>query len=113
MRLLFQFDSEFLLRDIIKYMKQDISNIIQILRSYQVKKAALFGSYARGENNEKSDFDILIELPKGMSLFGFADLKMDLEEKLKKEVDLVTYRSIHPMLKDQIIKEQKILYETH
>lgn len=48
-----------------------------------------------------------------MSLFGFADLKMDLEEKLKKEVDLVTYRSIHPMLKDQIIKEQKILYETN
>ena len=94
-------------------MKQDIDNIIQILQSYQVKKAALFGSYARGENNEKSDYDILIELPKGMSLFGFADLKMDLEEKLKKEVDLVTYRSIHPLLKNQILKEQKILYETH
>lgn len=94
-------------------MKQDINTIIEILRSYQVKKAALFGSYARGDNNLDSDFDILIELPKGMSLFGFADLKLDLEERLKKDVDLVTYRSIHPMLKNQIMKEQKILYETN
>jgi len=105
-------DQDRLFHDIILHMKQDLNNIIHILQSYQVKKAALFGSYARGDNNKKSDIDILIELPKGMSLFGFADLKMDLEEKLKKEVDLVTYRSIHPLLKDQIIREQKILYET-
>ena len=34
-------------------MKQDINSIIDILQSYQVKKAALFGSYARGDNNKK------------------------------------------------------------
>ena len=85
---------------------------IPILKKYGVSRASLFGSFARGEATEKSDVDILIDLPKGMSLFGFADLKMELEAKLEKDVDLVTYRSIHPLLKDVILKEQAVIYET-
>ncbi len=87
------------------------SLIVPLLEKYGVKKASFFGSYARGDFHKKSDVDLLIQLPQGMTLFGFADLKLDLEEKLQKEVDLVTYRSIHPLLKDQILKEQKIFYE--
>ncbi|KKP65768.1 MAG: polymerase beta domain protein region protein [Candidatus Roizmanbacteria bacterium GW2011_GWA2_35_19] len=94
-------------------MKQDLNNIIEILQSYQVKKAAFFGSYARGDYNNQSDVDILIELPKGMTLFGLVDLKIDLEKKLNKDVDLVTYRSIHPLLRERILNEQKVIYETH
>lgn len=93
-------------------MKQISEQIIPILLKYGVSRASLFGSYARGEATDKSDVDILINLPKGMSLFGFADLKMELEHKLKKDVDLVTYRNIHPLLKDTILKEQEIIYET-
>lgn len=86
--------------------------IIPILKKYGISRASLFGSVVRGDTHKNSDVDILVELPKGMSLFGFVDLKMDLEKNLKKEVDLVTYRSIHPLLKNRILKEQKIIYET-
>ena len=92
-------------------MKQISEKIIPILVKYGVSRASLFGSFARGDETEKSDVDILIDLPKGMSLFGFADLKMELEGTLKKDVDLVTYRSIHPLLKEAILKEQEIIYE--
>jgi len=92
-------------------MKQIKDQIIPILLKYGVSRASLFGSFARGEETDKSDIDILINLPKGMSLFGFADLKMELESKLERDVDLVTYRSIHPLLKNSILKEQEIIYE--
>ena len=91
-------------------MKQDIDNIINILQGYKVKKAALFGSYARGDNNEKSDIDILIEPANGTTLFDMAGMQIDLQDSLKKSVDVVTYGSINPMLKDKILKDEKVIY---
>jgi len=44
-------------------------------------------------------------------LFDFVELKLELEEKLGKKVDLVTYRAIKPRLKDIILKDEKIIYE--
>lgn len=92
-------------------MKQDIDNIINILQGYKVKKVALFGSYARGDNNEKSDIDILIEPASGTTLFDMAGMQIDLQDSLKKSVDVVTYGSINPMLKDKILKDEKIVYQ--
>lgn len=86
--------------------------VIPILKSYGVQKAALFGSFTRGEENQKSDVDILIMPPDGMGL-EFVGLKLELEKALNREVDLVSYRSIHPALKDQILESQIILYDTN
>lgn len=85
--------------------------IIPILKRQGVTKAAFFGSVARGEAKKKSDIDILVKLEKGKSLFDFVGLKIELEEKLGKKVDLVTYRAIKPRLKDIILKDEKIIYE--
>jgi len=83
--------------------------IIPVLEKYSVKKAAIFGSYARGEFNENSDVDILILPPKGMGL-GFVRLKRDLEQSLDKKVDLVSYNGISPYLRKSILRhEQKII----
>ena len=65
--------------------------IMPILKRQGVIKAALFGSIARGEMKKNSDIDILVKLKKGKSLFDFVGLKLELEEKLGKKVDLVTY----------------------
>ena len=86
-------------------------DIVKILKKHDVVKAALFGSYARGEQTKKSDIDILIEFKGRKSLFDLVDLKFDLEENLEKKIDLVTYNGISPFLKDIILKEQKILYD--
>jgi len=79
---------------------------VPILKEAGVTHSSLFGSYVRGEQTDNSDIDILVEVPKGTGLFAFSRLKHKLEDALNKKVDLVTYRAIHPSLKESILKEQ-------
>lgn len=91
---------------------QDISaKIIPTLKRQGVTKAALFGSVVRGEAKKGSDVDLLVELDDDKSLFDLVGLKLDLEEKLGRKVDIVEYGAIKPILKDIILSEQKIIYE--
>ena len=85
--------------------------IVPILKRQGVIKAAFFGSVARGSMRKKSDVDLLINLRKDKSLFDFVGLKIELEEKLGRKVDLVEYSAIRPSLKDAILSEQKVIYE--
>ena len=75
--------------------------IIPLLKKNKIAKAGVFGSYARGEQNKKSDVDILIKVPKKTGL-NFVGIKFDIEDKLGKKVDLISYGGIHPFLKDRI-----------
>ena len=82
------------------------SEILPVLRKYNVKRASLFGSIARGEETEKSDIDVLVEFEGRKSLLDLAELKIELEEKLKRKVDVLTYKSIHPLLRERILNEK-------
>ncbi len=86
-------------------LKMIKSRVIPILKKNDVTKAGIFGSYARGEAKKTSDIDILIRLPRGIG-FGFAGIELELERELKKKVDLLTYNSIHPLLKKRILEEE-------
>jgi len=81
--------------------------IIPILKNHKVKRASLFGSVVYGEQDKGSDIDLLVELPGGSSLFDLVRLKRDLEKGLNKKVDLVTYNSLHPLIKDKILREKQ------
>ena len=81
------------------------SKIVKILKKNKIKKAGIFGSYARGEEKKNSDIDILVEPAKNMG-FNFFGMNVELEEKLGKKVHLVTYKYVHPRLKEQILKEE-------
>ena len=81
------------------------NKIVAILKKNGVTKAGIFGSYARGDAKKKSDIDILIQPPKGMGL-KFIGLELELEEKLRRKVDLITYRSISPYLKKYILEDE-------
>lgn len=48
----------------------------------------------------------MVELPKNKTMFDLIDLEKKLETKLGKNVDLITYRSVHHLLRDIIFKEQ-------
>ena len=85
------------------------SIMVETLKKYGIKKAGIFGSFARGEQKKSSDIDILVEPPKGIG-FGFVGIQLELEDKLKKKVDLLSYMAIHPLLKKRILSEEvKIL----
>jgi len=79
--------------------------IVPILLKHGVKRASIFGSYARGEQKETSDIDILVEFGEEKSLLDLVRLKYELEEVLEKKVDILTYNSIHPLLKERILNE--------
>jgi len=83
--------------------------ILPVLRRHGVKKAAVFGSFARGEGKKDSDLDLLVELGSEKSLLDLASLKVELEESLKMRVDVLTYNSLHPLLKGSILNEQKVI----
>ncbi|MDP2925604.1 MAG: nucleotidyltransferase family protein [Nanoarchaeota archaeon] len=82
-----------------------IPKIKQILKNNKVKKAGIFGSYAIGEQKKDSDIDILVEPPKGIG-FGFVRIQFELEKRLKKKVDLVSYNGLSPYLKDKILSQE-------
>ena len=83
--------------------------IVDILKRFGVKKAALFGSVVRGEATEESDIDLLVEFEDNKSLLDLVRLKMKLEEQLDRKVDVLTYNSLHPLLKEKILSEQKVI----
>jgi hypothetical protein len=86
-------------------LKKLIPKIIEVLKKNNVKKAGIFGSYARGEEKKDSDIDILIEYPKGIG-FGFAGIEIQLTKALKKKVDLVSYNGLSPYLRENILNQE-------
>ncbi len=67
----------------------------ELFKKYPIQSLALFGSYSRGDYNNKSDVDIMVDFtpPIGME---FLDLCYDIESILKRDVDLVSKKGIKP-----------------
>ncbi len=90
---------------------QQVQTIRDYFQNKPVLKAYLFGSYVRGEAEEKSDVDILVELdytqPIGLEFVG---MKLDLEDLLGREVDLVSARGLSEFIGPLIHQEKELLY---
>lgn len=92
---------------------QYTDRIIPILKHYHVPKAAFFGSLVTGKfQSGKSDIDILVLPPKGMSLFDFVGLQQDIEDSIGIDVDLVSYNGISKYLKESVLASEQVFYET-
>lgn len=77
-----------------------------IRQKFGVKRIGIFGSFARGEEKEDSDLDVLVVFEEGQKTFdNYMDLKFYLEDLFGREIDLVTERALKPQLKDIIMKE--------
>jgi predicted nucleotidyltransferase len=77
-----------------------------------VKRAYLFGSYARDEADKNSDIDILVELDFSAHIgLGFIQMKFDLEELLRRKVDLVSEDGLSKYVKPYIDKDKILIYE--
>jgi predicted nucleotidyltransferase len=84
-----------------------LANRQNVMRRFSVKGLYLFGSIARGEGQEGSDVDILVEYEPGarVGMFQFVRLRRELSKILGTEVDLATADSLHKELRDEILKE--------
>ena len=81
--------------------------VLRVTKQYGAKNVRIFGSFARGEQRERSDLDLLVELPEGSSLLDLAGLKVDLEEALHRKVDVLTDDGISRYLRKRILEEAK------
>lgn len=90
---------------------------LDIIRDYfstqPVLRAWLFGSYARGEQNEDSDVDILVDFDTStkISLLTHAGMMCALEELLHKRVDLVREGTLYPEIKPYVDADKILIYE--
>lgn len=83
--------------------------IVEILNRHAVRKAALFSSIVRDEQSPESDIDLLMEFTPGKSLLDLVGLKLELEDILNRKLDVVTYKSLHPLLKNRILAKQEVI----
>ncbi|MBI5039315.1 MAG: nucleotidyltransferase family protein [Nitrospirae bacterium] len=87
-------------------IKQQISEHKEILKEkFAVKEIGIFGSYVRGEYEETSDLDILVEFSKPIDFFKFLDLEEYLERLLDVKVDLVMKKVLKPAIGRYILDE--------
>lgn len=100
------------------YKKTDRKEIESTIRDYfekedNVRKAWLFGSFARGEDDYKSDIDVMIEVEEdsNFSLFDLADIQYHLEKLIPKKVDIVMSDSVKQHIMERIEPDLKMIYE--
>jgi predicted nucleotidyltransferase len=79
---------------------------IRTLKRHDVAHASTFGSFARGDVEENSDLDPLVEFKGEKSLLDLVGLKLELEDALGRSVDVLTYNTLHPAIRDRILSEQ-------
>ena len=74
-------------------------------KRFKVETLDIFGSYAKGEQTEKSDVDVLVTYSEGADLLLVAGLRHYLRRKLHVKVDVVSKKFLNPTIKDQVLKE--------
>ena len=79
--------------------------VLAVARRRGATNVRIFGSFARGDGDESSDIDVLVDLEPGRSLFDLGGLLSDLEELLGRPVDVVTEKSLKPRIRDRVLGE--------
>ena len=83
---------------------------IPILKQHGAEFAGVFGSYARGEANAKSDIDLLVRLSEPLSLIELVGLERELSDALGIKTDIVTQKSLHRYIAPFVFQDLKPLY---
>lgn len=86
-------------------------NIVEFLKARNAKKIGLFGSFARNEETEKSDIDVLVSFREGVNFFDLVGIELDLSDLVGKKIDLVEEEGINKRLKPSVERDLQILYQ--
>ncbi len=89
--------------------------IIPVLEPYGVKRVALFGSFARGEETPESDVDILVDFEeprrKPFGLFAWIEAEEELSKRLGRKADLVPAKGLKKRIRPTVKREMVVIYE--
>jgi predicted nucleotidyltransferase len=86
-------------------LREKREDILRIAAQYGASNVRVFGSVARGEADEQSDIDLLVDLEPGRSLFDLGGLWVDVQDLLGYDVDVVTAKGLRERIREQVMKE--------
>jgi hypothetical protein len=89
----------------------DVHKLIALCRQNNVQQIGVFGSAARGEDDEQSDIDLLVRFSRRVSLLKMVALERQLSNALGRKVDLLTEAAISPYLRERIKRDLQVIYE--
>jgi predicted nucleotidyltransferase len=83
--------------------------ILRIAARHGARNLRVFGSVARGEDDDASDVDLLVDMEPGRTLFDLGGLNAELEALLMRRVDIVTARGLRSRIRDRVLLEARPL----
>jgi predicted nucleotidyltransferase len=86
-------------------LKEKRGEILRLCAKHGARNVRVFGSLARGQADEASDVDFLVEMEPGRSLLDLGGLQVELESLLGRQVDVVTDRGLKTRIRDRVLKE--------
>jgi predicted nucleotidyltransferase len=86
-------------------LKAKREEILRVCAKYGACNVRVFGSVARGEADEQSDIDLIVDFEPGRSLLDHAGLWLELQELLGVKVDVVSSRGIKPRIRERVLQE--------
>jgi predicted nucleotidyltransferase len=90
----------------------DTEKLIKLCRENGVSMLGVYGSTARGEATDDSDIDLLIRFSEHKGLLALVRLERVLSETLGRKVDLLTEAAISPYIRENILKDLRMLYDS-
>lgn len=85
--------------------------IIPLMERHSITRCAIFGSYARGDETERSDIDLLFSIEKHMTLEEWDAMEKEFETTLEKHVDFIEFGTFSKRVEAEVMKEAIMLYE--
>ena len=86
-----------------KELEQYQKLILPVLQRYLIKRAAFFGSFAKGTNTAKSDVDLLIEPSKGFTIIEYFELEREISTLTNRKVDIVEFSAIKSSIREEVL----------
>lgn len=90
-------------------IQQHRAEILALAERHGVREVRVFGSMARGDADDASDVDLLVSLPPERTGLALGGLLMDVQDLLRRRVDVVTEASLHPAFRDRVLREAQPL----
>jgi predicted nucleotidyltransferase len=91
--------------DLKTLLREKRKEILRVAAKHGARNVRVFGSVARGEGDEQSDIDLLVEMEPDRSLLDHAGLWLDLQDLLGCKVDVVSERGLRPRVRERVLKE--------
>ena len=93
------------MRQVAQFLVDRRDDILKIASGHGARNVRVFGSAARGEADERSDVDLLVDMEEGRSLLDLGGLLADLEDMLGRQVDVATENGLRQRIRGRILRE--------